>query len=349
MYFQDIDMPDYSGGSASYDGQYAEGITPGDGVSRTVHTLEDTLLVANGEFIHGTAETPDSTTALKSAFAAHSEAPFSFTWHGGDAGTQMFAPVNYPRGNLTVKKVVNKPVNDYEADTATYDFTVTFTGDHAPEPMTFSLTNGESHTIRGIPENVTATVTEATSSSYTTSWEPSNAALITGGSDTTLTCTNTLTGQAVTLIKKAADTNAGLNGAKLRLRNTKTGRYANVENGSVSAWVENARDATTLTSTGNGYVEVGGLYEGAYAFEEIEAPDGYLPTEDVEFALAFDGTPSGDNVVEGKVVMVDDPKPRVALPGTGGTGQDTAGAILGLVLVIVPCAEILRRRRATNR
>lgn len=165
------------------------------------------------------------------------------------------------------------------------------------------------------------------------------------GGEVTLTKKNNkdtvLAGAEFVLVKKIA------NEVSEGEEQTYTLKYATVDsNNMLTGWVDNEKDATTLTTDVNGTITVKGLDSTAtYEFKETKAPEGYSINE--TNAVINWGTPDSElsTPVQGTSTMVD--SELAALPETGGMGT-TLFTIAGCVIMISAAGLFFATRKKAN-
>lgn len=125
-------------------------------------------------------------------------------------------------------------------------------------------------------------------------------------------------------------------------------KYATVgDDGKLTGWVDDKKDATTLTTDENGEIKVEGLDLGTYWFEEIEAPTGYsLDTTPVDAEITLGGQTAtavinGEQAVKFNTTLS-------ALPGTGGIGT-TIFTIGGCVIMVTAAGLYFATRKKTEK
>lgn len=125
-------------------------------------------------------------------------------------------------------------------------------------------------------------------------------------------------------------------------------KYATVgDDGKLTGWVDDKKDATTLTTDENGEIKVEGLDLGTYWFEEIEAPTGYsLDATPVDAEITLGGQTAtavinGEQAVKFNTTLS-------ALPGTGGIGT-TIFTIGGCVIMVTAAGLYFATRKKTEK
>ena len=124
--------------------------------------------------------------------------------------------------------------------------------------------------------------------------------------------------------------------------------YATVENGVLTGWVNEKKDATTLTTDEGGTIVVNGLEkDGKYSFEETKAPEGYTINE-TDATITWGNVPTDlDTPVTGTSEMTDTKLTALPLPGTGGMGT-TLFTIAGCVIMISAAGLFFATRKKAN-
>ena len=176
---------------------------------------------------------------------------------------------------------------------------------------------GESKTIKLQPG--TYTLTEKTAPD---GYVVAESIEFTVNTDGTITCNNLDANGEIVMVDKYADTNvviskqdiagAEIAGAELTVTD---------ENGKVvESWTSEKGKSKYLT-----------LQPGTYTLTEKTAPQGYVVAESIEFTVNVDGTVTSNNLVNGKIVMVD----AYADTDVVISKQDIAGAeIAGAELIV---------------
>ena len=118
-----------------------------------------------------------------------------------------------------------------------------------------------------------------------------------------------------------------LEGAEFVLYN-EAGKFAVVENGYISAWVDSQDAATKLVTGADGTVTVKGLNVGTYSFKEVKAPKGYsINPTDVSDEITANDLTAETEMYDTKLS---------ALPSTGGVG--TAAFTIGGCAIMIAAA-----------
>ncbi|MCD7848107.1 MAG: SpaH/EbpB family LPXTG-anchored major pilin [Oscillospiraceae bacterium] len=136
----------------------------------------------------------------------------------------------------------------------------------------------------------------------------------------------------------------------------------------LQSWTTTEADATKITTTSTGLLQIEGLDEGTYYIHETEAPAGYNPlTADVEFYIAGEGetnmeqgaiygsSTSGNTITESVTVQSVSytaipikNSTGSELPGTGGIGT-TIFYVVGGVLVVGAIVLLITKKRLGNK
>ena len=161
-YIDDVDQPDKF--NHAYTGRYVEGITLGQNMSDEIHMERGTegyLQWVDG-IVNATQDT--SGNEHMSAFATMCQSDFSYIWHGSDCGSAQLIP--FPATWLTITKQLEGQFAETDRQ---FSFSVSLSD--RPDPVTFSLRGGESHTIEGIAPDTAYEVSETPVAGYETAWE----------------------------------------------------------------------------------------------------------------------------------------------------------------------------------
>lgn len=156
----------------------------------------------------------------------------------------------------------------------------------------------------------------------------------------------------------ATDKNKTLKDAEFKLQRQSDSKWAQIENGKVTAWVDEDH-ASVVKSDDNGKFSVAGLDDGKYNVKETKAPAGYdLPSDPFVITLAaqtknnqeWDGTPANALLdhTNGQFNETFVNNAGSNLPSTGGMGTTilyAAGAAIVLVAAF-GIAFAVRRRNA---
>ena len=159
-----------------------------------------------------------------------------------------------------------------------------------------------------------------------------------------------------------------LKDAEFKLKNA-AGKWAVLDKGKVSRWLDADADATVLTSNEDGFFAVTGLDAGTYYLKETKAPAGYnLPTSEFEIVITAtttngqnwtNNTPSAAltniEVTAGGTVGTGDVDKGIAaitvvnnqgstLPSTGGMGT-TIFYVVGTILVLAAVVLLITKKR----
>lgn len=156
----------------------------------------------------------------------------------------------------------------------------------------------------------------------------------------------------IELLKLASDETPGTNEDNAKLENAEfvmykevsgAKKYATVENGKLTGWVDSKDDATKLYTDLNGKIKVEGLDLGTYYFEETKAPEGYsLDSAPVDVELTITGATATETVTGEQAVKFN--TTLAELPGTGGIGT-TIFTIGGCVIMIAAAGLYFASRR----
>lgn len=149
-----------------------------------------------------------------------------------------------------------------------------------------------------------------------------------------------------------------------------TTKWATVENGKLTGWVDSEANGTTLTTNEQGKIAVAGLKDGTYYLKEVKAPDGYnLPTgtqaitpitltaatsEGNVFTGALDSTKdntetnksSVDTGTTGNATVTIENTAGSTLPSTGGMGTKLFYTIGGILMAGAAIVLVVRKRRS---
>lgn len=169
------------------------------------------------------------------------------------------------------------------------------------------------------------------------------------------------------------DGNKKLAGAEFKLMNANKTKYAIVDNGKVTGWIESEAAGTVLKSNDKGLFTVTGLDDNRYYLKETKAPDGYNTLKDpIEFVIQattandqkWDGNASSaftkleiglknnegtikyqdGTMDDGSVSMTVKNNKGSILPETGGIGT-TIFYIVGVVLVLGAGVLLVTKKR----
>ena len=156
----------------------------------------------------------------------------------------------------------------------------------------------------------------------------------------------------IELLKLASDETPETNADNAKLENAEfvmykevsgAKKYATVENGKLTGWVDSKDDATKLYTDLNGKIKVEGLDLGTYYFEETKAPEGYsLDSAPVDVELTITGATATETVTGEQAVKFN--TTLAELPGTGGIGT-TIFTIGGCVIMIAAAGLYFASRR----
>lgn len=118
--------------------------------------------------------------------------------------------------------------------------------------------------------------------------------------------------------------------------------------GNKVTWVEDADDATVMTTDENGTTSFIGLADGDYQLEEIVAPNGYNLL-DHTVSLTIDGKDGLDNIVVSQLTHTEKVlnNKGTQLPGTGGIGT-TIFYIVGAGLMIGAAVLLITRKKMSK-
>ncbi len=120
-------------------------------------------------------------------------------------------------------------------------------------------------------------------------------------------------------------------------------KYATVENGKLTGWVDTEEAATKLTSGTDGIISVDGLDADTYYFKETAAPAGYnLLKEPVNFVIGENGTITMGETTVTQVEVQNNAGSE--LPETGGMGT-TLFYILGAALMLGAVVLLVTKKR----
>ena len=159
-------------------------------------------------------------------------------------------------------------------------------------------------------------------------------------------------------------TNAKLSGVTFKLYRLENDAkiWAKVTNGKLSAWTDDEKQATGLTSDAEGKFSVAGLDDGQYFIKEVKALPGYNTIDDTEVTISANTSNSqggnGDvtelaeiNLVSGgktgTVVTITNNKGS-NLPSTGGMGT-TIFYVVGSILVLGAAILLITKKRMSAR
>lgn len=156
----------------------------------------------------------------------------------------------------------------------------------------------------------------------------------------------------IELLKLASDETPETNEDNAKLENAEfvmykevsgAKKYATVEDGKLTGWVDSKDNATKLYTDSNGKIKVEGLDLGTYYFEETEAPEGYsLDSAPVDVELTITGATATETVTGEQAVKFN--TTLAELPGTGGIGT-TIFTIGGCVIMIAAAGLYFASRR----
>ncbi len=170
-------------------------------------------------------------------------------------------------------------------------------------------------------------------------------------------------------IEKVDNVGDPLSGVTFNIQNKDTGKYAVVENGKVTSWVDDEADATVLTTDSQGLIAIEGLDEGTYTITELETNDGFVMIDpfDVTISAGMEEDPASLYALSSYVVTSTDTDnvsvtvesdlsnatleitniPTSSLPSTGGMGRKifyiVGGVLILLALVCVATRKVRKR------
>lgn len=156
---------------------------------------------------------------------------------------------------------------------------------------------------------------------------------------------------AILTVTKLGEENATLSGAVFNVyageNNEGTLLYFTGSNGVYELAESTDEGATTdITTINDGTVQVKGLAEGTYFFDEKEAPEGYsINTAGVKFEITDEQAAAAEANIELDDTLTD--TKLASLPSTGGIGT-TIFTIGGIVIMIAAAALFFANRRKNN-
>ena len=138
--------------------------------------------------------------------------------------------------------------------------------------------------------------------------------------------------------------------------------WAKVNNGKLSGWTDDEKQANELTSDSEGKFSVAGLDDGQYFIKEVKALPGYNTIDDTEVTISANtsngqgGNGDVNELIEvnlvsggktGTVVTITNNKGS-NLPSTGGMGT-TIFYVVGSILVLGAAILLITKKRMSAR
>ncbi len=122
-------------------------------------------------------------------------------------------------------------------------------------------------------------------------------------------------------------------------------KYATVEDGKLTGWVDTEEAATKLTSGTDGIISVDGLDADTYYFKETAAPAGYnLLKEPVKFVIGAKGIITMGETTVTQVEVQNNAGSE--LPSTGGMGTTLFYTIGGILMLAAVVLLVTKKRMA---